>query len=319
LPPPRRGGHASAPSSAGQANRRGSGITLSSADAGSEAGGVGNGGGGPSSARRPSVDSARSLGVSTPGDVAAASAATTTGDAASEPDSASVAAPATPAPAPPPPIHLPMSPTPHASPPAAAANATAGVGIGIGIGPSTAASVGAASTVSRTAEELVVPPTRLQAQLLDAVAEDAAIEDLYYQVDQALQNGRVTDLDAVLKEVRDLARRQFRLRAIARKIDAALAAEAAAHARLHAAAALNSGGSGVGLAPQPAGGANRLSTGPASAGAGAGIFASVDEARQHALRLAAQRQMPSQRHLPGPPAPVGPMPLPQSAAPVRGF
>lgn len=76
-------------------------------------------------------------------------------------------------------------------------------------------------------EDVVVPPTRLQAQLLEAVAEDAAIEDVHFHLLAALKAGRI-DLDSMLKEVRELSRRQFRARALARKIDAALAAKAAA-------------------------------------------------------------------------------------------
>jgi hypothetical protein len=77
-----------------------------------------------------------------------------------------------------------------------------------------------------SAETLVVPASRLEAQVLDAVSDDAAVEDIFMLVDEALQAG-VIGPEAMLKEVRDLARRQFRARALARKIDAALAEDAA--------------------------------------------------------------------------------------------
>ena len=72
-------------------------------------------------------------------------------------------------------------------------------------------------------EDVVVPTSRLQEQLLEAVAEDVAIEGLYAHLSAALGARRIS-LDDMLKEVRKLANRQFTTRALARKIDAALAA-----------------------------------------------------------------------------------------------
>ena len=124
-----------------------------------------------------------------------------------------------------------------------------------------------------TVEDVVVPPSRLQRQLLDAVAEDAAIEDLCDVIDKLLLHSEYNsvvpttrrvrgparascasphpdncvrppravtltltscpplliadsiDVDVALKEIRELARRQFRARSLAHRIDAALAAE----------------------------------------------------------------------------------------------
>lgn len=85
----------------------------------------------------------------------------------------------------------------------------------------------------QSVDEVVIPSSRLQAQLLDSVAEDAAIEDLYYLVDSAAERRRI-EPDVMVKEIRELARRQFRSRHLARKIDAALEGNARAFAGLHA-------------------------------------------------------------------------------------
>jgi hypothetical protein len=90
----------------------------------------------------------------------------------------------------------------------------------------------ASSIATMSMETLVVPSSRLKAQLLECVAEDAAIEDMYEHLEAALREG-VIDIDTMLTEIRKLARQQFKARALARKIDAALANEVAAHAAAH--------------------------------------------------------------------------------------
>jgi len=54
-------------------------------------------------------------------------------------------------------------------------------------------------------------------QIVEAVADDHAIEDTLYVLDRALQDGRI-DLQTFLKETRNLARKQFFARALAAKI-----------------------------------------------------------------------------------------------------
>jgi len=105
-------------------------------------------------------------------------------------------------------------------------------------------------------EELVAAASVLQEQqqLLEAVAEDAAIEDAFLQLDQAARRGRL-DADSLMKRSSELALRQFRVRYLSRKIDAMLAQNATARA------AMARGGAAG--APSPAGGA------PAAGGAGA--------------------------------------------------
>lgn len=53
-------------------------------------------------------------------------------------------------------------------------------------------------------------------RLLNAYAEEAAIEDSIYYIGEALRNG-VLDLEVFLKHVRQLSRRQFMLRALMQK------------------------------------------------------------------------------------------------------
>lgn len=53
-------------------------------------------------------------------------------------------------------------------------------------------------------------------RLLNAYAEEAAIEDAIYYIGEALRNG-VLDLEVFLKHVRQLSRKQFMLRAIMQK------------------------------------------------------------------------------------------------------
>lgn len=61
-------------------------------------------------------------------------------------------------------------------------------------------------------DEVVSASTPLYKQLVSAVAEEAAIEDGLYMLGEALRRGAV-DAEVFLKQVRDLARRQFLLRA----------------------------------------------------------------------------------------------------------
>lgn len=53
-------------------------------------------------------------------------------------------------------------------------------------------------------------------RLLNAYAEEAAIEDSIYYIGEAFRNG-VLDLDVFLKHVRQLSRKQFMLRALMQK------------------------------------------------------------------------------------------------------
>lgn len=53
-------------------------------------------------------------------------------------------------------------------------------------------------------------------RLINAYAEEAAIEDAIYYMGEALRSG-VIDLDTFLKQVRNLARKQFMLRALMQK------------------------------------------------------------------------------------------------------
>lgn len=50
-------------------------------------------------------------------------------------------------------------------------------------------------------------------RLINAYAEEAAIEDAIYYIGEALRNG-VLDLEVFLKHVRQLSRKQFMLRAL---------------------------------------------------------------------------------------------------------
>lgn len=57
---------------------------------------------------------------------------------------------------------------------------------------------------------------RLNFRLLNAYAEEAAIEDVIYYLGEALRTN-VIDLELFLKHVRQLSRKQFMLRAIMQK------------------------------------------------------------------------------------------------------
>jgi len=61
-------------------------------------------------------------------------------------------------------------------------------------------------------DEVVSASTPLYKQLVTCVAEEAAIEDSLFMLGDALRKGAV-DCDVFLRQVRDLARRQFMLRA----------------------------------------------------------------------------------------------------------
>lgn len=65
-------------------------------------------------------------------------------------------------------------------------------------------------------DEAVVTTTPLYRQLLNSFAEEQAIEDAIYYLGEALRKD-VIDLDVFLKQVRELSRRQFFLRAIIQK------------------------------------------------------------------------------------------------------
>lgn len=53
-------------------------------------------------------------------------------------------------------------------------------------------------------------------RLINAYAEEAAIDDAIYYIGEALRNG-VLDLEVFLKHVRQLSRKQFMLRALMQK------------------------------------------------------------------------------------------------------
>lgn len=65
-------------------------------------------------------------------------------------------------------------------------------------------------------DEAVTTTTPLYNQLLNAFAEEATTEDAIYYMGEALRAG-VIDLDAFLKQVRALSRKQFALRALMQK------------------------------------------------------------------------------------------------------
>ncbi|KAJ6641900.1 Tumor susceptibility gene 101 protein [Pseudolycoriella hygida] len=65
-------------------------------------------------------------------------------------------------------------------------------------------------------DEAVTTTAPLYKQLLNAYAEEAATEDAIYYMGEALRNG-VIDLDLFLKQVRQMSRKQFMLRALMQK------------------------------------------------------------------------------------------------------
>ncbi|KAH0612924.1 uncharacterized protein H6S33_009304 [Morchella sextelata] len=66
-------------------------------------------------------------------------------------------------------------------------------------------------------DTVVVAPTVVHTQLYDLVTEDMAIEDTIYVLGKALDKERIS-LDVFLKHTRTLAREQFNLRALVKKI-----------------------------------------------------------------------------------------------------
>eukprot|EP01012_Entosiphon_sulcatum_P049631 TRINITY_DN6827_c0_g1_i1.p1 TRINITY_DN6827_c0_g1~~TRINITY_DN6827_c0_g1_i1.p1 ORF type:complete len:748 (+),score=107.12 TRINITY_DN6827_c0_g1_i1:63-2306(+) len=71
-------------------------------------------------------------------------------------------------------------------------------------------------------EKLAVPPHIWQLQLLETQAEDAAVEDVIYQLGKTLHQSEVS-LDEWLKTVRQLLRKQFHARALHLKVASAVA------------------------------------------------------------------------------------------------
>uniref|UniRef100_A0A2M4AGB9 Putative vacuolar sorting protein/ubiquitin receptor vps23 n=1 Tax=Anopheles triannulatus TaxID=58253 RepID=A0A2M4AGB9_9DIPT len=65
-------------------------------------------------------------------------------------------------------------------------------------------------------DEAVTTTAPLYKQLLNAYAEEAAIEDATYFIGEALRSG-VIDLEVFLKQIRQLSRKQFMLRALMQK------------------------------------------------------------------------------------------------------
>jgi ESCRT-I complex subunit TSG101 len=65
-------------------------------------------------------------------------------------------------------------------------------------------------------DEAVLPTAPLYKQLINAFAEEAAIEDTIYYLGKALGRGSI-DIDSFLKQVRSLSRKQFILRATMQK------------------------------------------------------------------------------------------------------
>jgi ESCRT-I complex subunit TSG101 len=69
-----------------------------------------------------------------------------------------------------------------------------------------------ASTKERSIDDLVVPETTLDKQLLDLSAENHSLTDTMYFLDQALHRTTI-DLQSYLKEIRALAKKQFLVKA----------------------------------------------------------------------------------------------------------
>ncbi|XP_014247252.1 tumor susceptibility gene 101 protein [Cimex lectularius] len=65
-------------------------------------------------------------------------------------------------------------------------------------------------------DEAVITTAPLYKQILNAYAEEAAIEDAIYYMGEALRRS-VIDLDVFLKQIRSLSRKQFTLRALMQK------------------------------------------------------------------------------------------------------
>ncbi|KNE57252.1 hypothetical protein AMAG_18025 [Allomyces macrogynus ATCC 38327] len=70
-------------------------------------------------------------------------------------------------------------------------------------------------------EDILIAANPIQAQILDAVAEDHAIEDTMYMLGKALDDGKI-DGAVFLKTIRSLAKEQFLQRALVQKCAKAL-------------------------------------------------------------------------------------------------
>lgn len=66
-------------------------------------------------------------------------------------------------------------------------------------------------------DNVVKPADPLSNQMFELVSEDAAIQDIFYYLQQAFENN-VIDLETFLKQTRVLSRQQFMLRATAQKV-----------------------------------------------------------------------------------------------------
>lgn len=67
-------------------------------------------------------------------------------------------------------------------------------------------------------DTVVVAEDSLSNQLLNVIAEDNALEDVLYYLGKGLANGKM-DADAYLKEVRNISRQQFFIRALSMKLN----------------------------------------------------------------------------------------------------
>ncbi|GAA5904639.1 hypothetical protein JCM8208_004837 [Rhodotorula glutinis] len=94
-------------------------------------------------------------------------------------------------------------------------------------------------------DEIVCGSTVVYTQLLDLVAEDAALEDTIYALGRGLNSGVANiDLDRFLKRVRILAKEQFAIRATINKILLGLAIRRERRERVEGGPAGRSGGGG---------------------------------------------------------------------------
>jgi len=71
---------------------------------------------------------------------------------------------------------------------------------------------------SETVDDLVKVNKVSDRQLMEAVANDEAIKDCIYSLDQALRKDRIS-VDIYLKKVRELSREQFSCRLLISKIE----------------------------------------------------------------------------------------------------
>ncbi|ODM88549.1 hypothetical protein Ocin01_18133 [Orchesella cincta] len=65
-------------------------------------------------------------------------------------------------------------------------------------------------------DSAIVPPTPLYRQIVDSFVKDLAMADIIYYLGEALTNGKM-DVDQFLKYVRQIARKQFKERALLNK------------------------------------------------------------------------------------------------------